>query len=127
MTTTPTQAQTPKGEEDSSIFAWELSPYKKPTSFVSRFFWGWRVWFEATFVFTLMEPWEKLFMVTIMGGFMLLIGTGIVKYLPYHLAFLYQRALYYLLGQEQADWASLQRAGTTLFGALGNVSGKGEL
>ena len=32
-----------------------------------------------------------------------LLITGIYRYLPYHLAFLYRRAVYYLSGTEQAS------------------------
>ncbi|TFY80863.1 hypothetical protein EWM64_g3144, partial [Hericium alpestre] len=117
MPATAPKARVP-GETEATIFAWEMAPYKQPTSLLSRIIWGWRVWFEATFVFTLLEPWEKLFLVLIIGSAMGLLLTGIVKYLPQHLVFLYRRALYYLLGQEQVDWASVQRAGSTVLGAL---------
>lgn len=37
-----------------------------------------------------------------MAVFWGLLITGIYRYLPYHLAFLYRRGVYYLLGTEQA-------------------------
>ncbi|KAI0055972.1 hypothetical protein BV25DRAFT_1814872 [Artomyces pyxidatus] len=101
-----------------SVFAAELAPYKAPRNFVARFAWRWRLWFEATFVFTLLEPWEKGVLITILGVFLTLFLTGIYKYLPYHLAFVYQRGKYYLLGTEQGDWSSVQRAGTAVLASL---------
>lgn len=49
-------------QQEPSLFVAEMAPYKKPNSMVSRVLWQWRLWFEATFVFTLLEPWEKAFL-----------------------------------------------------------------
>ncbi|KAI0031327.1 hypothetical protein K488DRAFT_33780, partial [Vararia minispora EC-137] len=59
----------------------------------------WRLWFESTFVFTLLEPWEKGLLIAIAVVVFTLFFVGAWKYLPYHVVFLYQRATYYLLGQ----------------------------
>ncbi|KAI0320500.1 hypothetical protein OF83DRAFT_1032425, partial [Amylostereum chailletii] len=75
-------------------------PYNPPASPIVRFFWRWRLWFEATVVFTLLEPWEKGLLMVFMGGFFAVFVMGIYRYLPHHIFFLYQRAVYYLLGQE---------------------------
>ena len=49
-----------------------------------------------------------------------LLTVGVYKYLPYHLQFLYERSVYYLLGrQEQLDWAPLHRAVDTLKTTVG--------
>jgi hypothetical protein len=32
---------------------------KRPTTKLGVFLWRWRVWFEATFALTVMEPWEQ--------------------------------------------------------------------
>ena len=45
-------------------------------------------------------------------------ALGVYRYLPHHLVFVCQRAAYYLFGQEQIDWPSAQRAGTTAFSAF---------
>ena len=46
--------------------------------------------------------------VALMAMFWGLLITGIYRYLPYHLQFLYQRTVYYLSGTEQKDWASVR-------------------
>lgn len=46
--------------------------------------------------------------------------TGLYKYFPYHVAFLYRRGMYYLLGQEGTEWATVQRAAETLKSSVGN-------
>ena len=43
-----------------------------------------------------------------------LLITGIYRYLPYHLLFLYRRAVYYLSGTEQKDWTSAGGAGAAM-------------
>jgi hypothetical protein len=39
--------------------------YKPPRSATRRFFWKWRIMFEATFALTMLEGWEKF----IIGAF----------------------------------------------------------
>lgn len=34
-------------------------PYGKPSSPIARFFWRRRIWIEATFALSMMEPWER--------------------------------------------------------------------
>ena len=33
---------------------------EKPSSALGQFFWRRRMWFEATFVLSMLEPWEKI-------------------------------------------------------------------
>lgn len=35
---------------------------RRPSGTLSVFFWRWRMWFEATFVLSMLEPWEKIMM-----------------------------------------------------------------
>ena len=42
-----------------TTFAGEMAPYAAPRGAVANFLFRWRLWFESTFVFTLLEPWEK--------------------------------------------------------------------
>ena len=44
-----------------TTFAGEMAPYGAPRGPVANFLFRWRLWFESTFVFTLLEPWEKVF------------------------------------------------------------------
>ncbi|KAF5310052.1 hypothetical protein D9619_010487 [Psilocybe cf. subviscida] len=73
---------------------------RKPNSKIGIFFWRWRMWFEATFVLSMLEPWEKIMLLTGFIFLCVLVTTGILKYLPQHLLFLHRRATYYLWGSE---------------------------
>ncbi|KAF9527244.1 hypothetical protein CPB83DRAFT_427834 [Crepidotus variabilis] len=73
---------------------------KKPSSRLGVFFWRWRMWFESTFVFSMLEPWEKVMLLIIISFLFLLLGSSVLKYLPQHLRFLRGRAVYYLWGQD---------------------------
>ncbi|KAI0288328.1 hypothetical protein BC826DRAFT_882640, partial [Russula brevipes] len=77
--------------------------YRPPSSAFRRFIWKWRMWFESTLALSMLEGWEKILIVALMAMFWGLLITGIYRYLPYHLQFLYQRAIYYLSGTEQKD------------------------
>ncbi len=80
------------------------------------------MWFEATFVLSMLEPWEKILLrksaqnivklsgatstdllwgrpVTVFFILFVLVFTGVLKYMPQHLAFLHRRGMYYLPGQ----------------------------
>lgn len=129
----------PARKAEPTIFTWDLAPYDSPSSPLSAMIWRCRIWFEATFVFTMLEPWEKAFLsassllftsrdtraywayiVTLFTIITSLFVIGVYKYLPYHLQFLYQRGMYYLLGrQEQLDWTPLHRAVGTLKTTIG--------
>ncbi|KAG6815968.1 hypothetical protein H0H87_009818 [Tephrocybe sp. NHM501043] len=65
----------------------DLTATRKPTSPLAVFFWRRRIWFESTFVLSMLEPWEKILL-------------GIFKYLPEHVSLMRRRAVYYLWGQE---------------------------
>ncbi|KAJ6598479.1 hypothetical protein DFH09DRAFT_876878, partial [Mycena vulgaris] len=76
---------------------------RRPTSALGVFLWRRRMWFEATFVLSMLEPWEKLLLITIFAVLFLLVGSGIVMYLPRHLDLMQRRAVYYLWGQEGGE------------------------
>jgi hypothetical protein len=75
------------------------------------------MWFESTFVLSMLEPWEKILLsssqpllvhffgtnvllVTIFAGLFMLVFSGIIMYMPHHLVVMQRRAVYYLWGQE---------------------------
>lgn len=37
-------------------------PYRPPKSRLGAYLWRKRMWFEATFALTMLQPWEKLFL-----------------------------------------------------------------
>ncbi|KAH9991986.1 hypothetical protein BJV74DRAFT_771913 [Russula compacta] len=88
--------------------------YEPPRSALQCFFWRWRMCFESTFALSMFEGWEKIFVLVLMAIFWGLLITGIYRYLPYHLQFLYQRTVYYLSGTEQKDWSSVRGVGALL-------------
>ena len=76
------------------------------------------MWFECTFAFTMLEPWEKIlcgesiwklkpsgwflngsaFEAVVATTLFLLVGTGFVRYFPPHVKTMYERATYYWSG-----------------------------
>ncbi|KAI9429025.1 hypothetical protein H4582DRAFT_387163 [Lactarius indigo] len=93
-------ATTKRNDDSAPTFSPDLAlVYKPPNS--RRFIWHWRMLFESTFALSMLEGWEKILVVALMSVFWGLLITGIYRYLPYHLEFLYRRAVYYLLGTEQ--------------------------
>ncbi|KAJ8488606.1 hypothetical protein ONZ45_g10875 [Pleurotus djamor] len=89
----------------------DLSIYERPKSKIQQFFWKRRVWFEATFAFSMLEPWEKIMLFMIMFVFAALFLTGAVKYFPTHLSIMRRRAVYYLIGQEGDEYLLWQWLG----------------
>lgn len=83
----------------------DLSFARPPKSAVAQFFWRGRMWFETTFVLSLMEPWEKVLVLTILTVVFSLFMTGLVTYLPQGAERMHRRAVYYLWGQEGGDIA----------------------
>ncbi|KDR70241.1 hypothetical protein GALMADRAFT_255127 [Galerina marginata CBS 339.88] len=73
---------------------------KRPSSKIGVFFWRRRMWFESTFVLSMLEPWEKILLLTTFALLFLLVFTGILQYMPHHLVVMRRRAMYYLWGQE---------------------------
>ncbi|KAJ3494855.1 hypothetical protein NLJ89_g10723 [Agrocybe chaxingu] len=93
---------------------------RRPSSKLGVFFWRQRMWIESTFVLSMLEPWEKILLLTIFFAFSLLLFTGVYKYMPQHLIFLRGRAVYYLWGQEGGErflWQWLGLAGEGMVNA----------
>ncbi|KAG5730843.1 hypothetical protein E4T56_gene6406 [Termitomyces sp. T112] len=78
----------------------DLTATRKPQSPIAIFFWRRRIWFESTFVSSMLEPWEKILLLTILFASVVLVVTGIYKYLPQQIFLIRRRAIYYLWGQE---------------------------
>ncbi|KAG6864731.1 hypothetical protein C0991_007473 [Blastosporella zonata] len=78
----------------------DLTSTRKPKSPLAIFIWRRRMWFESTFVLSMLEPWEKVLLVTLFFMSFVLVMTGIFKYLPEHVSLMLRRAMYYLWGQE---------------------------
>ncbi|KIJ96832.1 hypothetical protein K443DRAFT_106602 [Laccaria amethystina LaAM-08-1] len=75
---------------------------KRPTTTLGVFLWRWRVWFEAMFALTVMEPWEQsvAHQLAIYLVVFVLILVYLVLYLPQHVVVMQQWAVYYLWGKE---------------------------
>ncbi|KAJ7054074.1 hypothetical protein C8F01DRAFT_1163803 [Mycena amicta] len=95
---------------------------RRPESAVGVFLWRRRMWFESTF------PWEKILLcamhmlkpplVSIFAILFFLVCSGIVLYLPQHLADMKGRTIYYLWGQEGGERALWQWLGYGVGNAL---------
>ncbi|KAF8269454.1 hypothetical protein EI94DRAFT_1574159 [Lactarius quietus] len=104
-------ATTKQNNDGGPIFAADLGlVYRPPNTPFRRFIWRKRMLFESTFALSMFEGWEKILIVALMAVFWGLLITGIYRYLPYHLAFLYRRAVYYLSGTEQASGQGVEAA-----------------
>ncbi|TFK96497.1 hypothetical protein BDV98DRAFT_493651, partial [Pterulicium gracile] len=73
---------------------------RAPKSALAQILWRPWVWFESTFALSMLEDWEKVLLLTIFGSLLLLVITGLFKYLPQHILIMRSRAAYYLLGSE---------------------------
>ncbi|EJT99695.1 hypothetical protein DACRYDRAFT_117881 [Dacryopinax primogenitus] len=69
--------------------------------------------FESTFALSMLEPWEKVLVLSLCFFLFSLITIGVCRYLPYHIQFLARRASFYILGDESAHVRQL----ATLLGA----------
>ena len=58
------------------------------------------MWFESTFVLSMLEPWEKIMLVCLFVVAWMFVTSAIMKYLPRHVQIMSQRAMYYIYGQE---------------------------
>ncbi|KII85326.1 hypothetical protein PLICRDRAFT_144982 [Plicaturopsis crispa FD-325 SS-3] len=92
------------------------SSYRPPNSRVGAFLWRRRMWFESTFALSMLEPWEKLLLITIMGLLWVFLLIGLFNYLPRHVVEMQQRTVYYLWGQEGDErllshWLGPNRSG----------------
>lgn len=127
-------------------------PYGKPSSPVARFFWRRRIWIEATFALSMMEPWERFIVseyrmqvcpsshsdcprtstVYVVYAILLALAFAAFFYLPHHLSFLHGRAAYYLYGSDAAGAADSLirlRDAASSFGSkvLSRATGSSEL
>ncbi|XP_006457474.1 hypothetical protein AGABI2DRAFT_56735, partial [Agaricus bisporus var. bisporus H97] len=65
--------------------------------------WRLQLWFECTFGLTVMEPWERMVVLTFFAVVFLLVFTGLVRYFPEKLVGLQRRTVYYLWGHATDD------------------------
>ncbi|KAK0455467.1 uncharacterized protein EV420DRAFT_571828 [Desarmillaria tabescens] len=78
----------------------DLTFTRPPKSKVALFFWRWRIWFESTFVLSMLEPWEKIMLLTILFICSSFVLSALFKYIRQDIGGVQQRVVYYLLGQE---------------------------
>ncbi|KAK0455464.1 uncharacterized protein EV420DRAFT_1234681, partial [Desarmillaria tabescens] len=78
----------------------DFSFARSPKSQVAFFFWRWRIWFEATFALTVLEPWEKIVLLVIMFISVTFFLAALFRYLPEQVEKMERRVMYYLWGQE---------------------------
>ncbi|KAJ3517580.1 hypothetical protein NMY22_g13935 [Coprinellus aureogranulatus] len=98
---------------------------RKPEGMVSVWVWRWRMWFEATFVLSMLEPWEKIMMVCIFLVMSALCTYTVITYLPHHLTLMKRRATYYLVGQEGDERLLWQWASQVYGSYVGALTGGG--
>ncbi|KAJ2928058.1 hypothetical protein H1R20_g9032, partial [Candolleomyces eurysporus] len=84
--------------------------------------WRWRMWFESTFVLSMLEPWEKIMIVTFLLITSYFLTSAVVKHLPHHVTVMKRRAMYYLVGQEGDERLLWQLLGWTTSSATASSS-----
>ncbi|PBK73642.1 hypothetical protein ARMSODRAFT_952742 [Armillaria solidipes] len=78
----------------------DLTFTRPPKSKVALFFWRWRMWFESTFVLSMLEPWEKIMLLTIWFICSSFVLSALFRYICQDIGRVQQSVVYYLLGQE---------------------------
>jgi len=81
--------------------------YPRPKNAVGLFLWRRQMWFESTFALSMLEPWEKLLVMSILITLMTLVMTGLYSYMPHRVVEIQRRALYYLFGEGSGIKAEL--------------------
>lgn len=100
----------------------DIAAIRPPKGAVATWFWRRRMWFESTFVLSMLEPWEKVMLcpyfrsfapylqslnssaVTILFLLIILLLVGLFQYFPRHLVEMQQRAVYYLWGKQAGSF-----------------------
>ncbi|WWC62009.1 uncharacterized protein I303_104596 [Kwoniella dejecticola CBS 10117] len=105
----------------------------RPPPGMRRMIWNQRIWLESTFATSMMQPWEKALIVTVLTFVTLLIWFSIYTYLPSHIEYLAKRWSYYVYGDETVEvsapikaWIRVQ-VGRLVGGIKDNVVGKTKL
>jgi len=75
-------------------------PYQPPRDPLAAFIWRKRMLVETTMGLMLLEPWEKILMMTIMFILLSLFVTGVVTLVPQSIVLIEKRSAYYLFGHE---------------------------
>ncbi|KAL4255034.1 hypothetical protein AB1N83_013545 [Pleurotus pulmonarius] len=79
----------------------DLSYYTNPPkSELARAFWRWHIRMEASFAITVMEPWEKVVVLSVLAILFTLIVVSLIKFVPRQLITMQRRAVYYIWGHE---------------------------
>ncbi|KAF5366282.1 hypothetical protein D9758_005693 [Tetrapyrgos nigripes] len=70
-------------------------------------YYGWRakMWVEGTLVLHMLEPWEKLLLLFIFLVLSSLFITGLIRFLPHHIAVMQRRTIYYIWGNTSSSVA----------------------
>ncbi|KAK0213093.1 hypothetical protein DFS33DRAFT_1377554 [Desarmillaria ectypa] len=87
----------------------DLTFTRPPKSKVALLFWRWRMWFESTFVLSMLEPWEKIMLLTILFICSSFVLSAFFKYIRQDIGRIQQHAMYYLFGQEEDKTAIWHR------------------
>ncbi|KAG7446528.1 uncharacterized protein BT62DRAFT_124468 [Guyanagaster necrorhizus] len=78
----------------------DLTFTRPPKSKIALFFWRWRIWFESTFVLSMLEPWEKIMLLTMLFICSSFVLSALFRHIYQDIGGLQQRVVYYLLGPE---------------------------
>ncbi|WVQ67625.1 uncharacterized protein L199_005828 [Kwoniella botswanensis] len=75
----------------------------RPPPGIRRLIWNQRIWIESTFATSMMQPWEKALILTVLSFVTLLIWFSLYTYFPSHVAYLSRRWSYYVYGDETVE------------------------
>ncbi|KAI5117618.1 hypothetical protein M0805_001218 [Coniferiporia weirii] len=74
--------------------------YQQPDGAVAAFLWRTYMWLATTLGLSVMEPWELVFVLTVLGALLALLVFGFVRLFPQFILTSLSRARYYLLGSD---------------------------
>ncbi|KAI0339251.1 hypothetical protein BDW22DRAFT_1295767, partial [Trametopsis cervina] len=70
-------------------------PYRPPKNPIAAFIWRRRIWVEMMLGLSLLEPWEKVTILTFIYTLLAVTAFGLWKLMPAHISLVEERMFYY--------------------------------
>ncbi|THH07002.1 hypothetical protein EW145_g3689 [Phellinidium pouzarii] len=76
--------------------------YQQPDGPLAAYIWRLYMCFSTSLALSVMEPWERVLVMSFLGMVLSLIAIGLVRYFPQFILAFLARARYYLFGEDAA-------------------------